>query len=73
MVSDSPRPNLFTPERIAELQQRLRDHPLDPNYDTNIVILDDCTPYEAEQERAFCIYTILEDLGELPPECKINR
>lgn len=56
----------ITPERIKELKQYLKDHPIDPEYDDDdgyITLDEDCPP---DQLAAQCARELLKMLGELP-------
>lgn len=57
--------NWLTPERVAEMQQWLLDHPIDHRYDELCKMLDSPAPPEQLASRA--AYTALKLLGQLPP------
>lgn len=57
--------NWLTPERIAEMQKWLLEHPIDHQYDEMCKMLDSAAPSEQLASRA--AYTVLKQLGQLPP------
>ena len=54
----------ITPQKVEEMRRFLLEHPLDPDYDENVIELDgDCS---ADQLRSRLYYAILKELGKLP-------
>ena len=72
MASDLSRPNRFTPEKIAKLQQELRDHPIDNSFDDLCLDLDGDDPLVLQQMSSRLAYKILKRLGELPPDLELD-
>ena len=72
MASDTARPNRFTPERIAELQQELREHPIDDAYNDACLELDNKDPVVGRQMSSRLAYKLLKLLGELPPDLELD-
>lgn len=58
----------LTPERIAELEKRLQEHPIDHRWDEAYETLDAYVPPEERLSRN--AYSLLKLLGELPEEPK---
>ena len=56
---------LYT-EKIKEMQQWLRDNPIDHRYDEECELFDGNAP--AEQQISRMSYLILKELGKLPEE-----
>lgn len=56
----------FTPKRIKELQQWLRDYPIDHQYDEECELFDGNAP--AEQQISRMSYSILKEIGKLPED-----
>lgn len=55
----------LTPERIAEMQKWLLEHPIDHEYDEMCDMLDRPAPPAQLASRA--AYNVLKEIGELPP------
>ena len=55
----------LTPERIAEMQKWLLEHPIDHEYDEMCDMLDSPAPPAQLASRA--AYNVLKEIGELPP------
>lgn len=66
MASIFTSDNYFSPERIAELQKMLLDHPIDPAYDKKCNEFDNDEPDVADQQISRAAYLILKKLGKLP-------
>lgn len=56
----------ITPQRIEELKQYLKDHPIDHAWDEEAEYFDGNIPIR--QLRARNCYNLLRELGELPEE-----
>lgn len=66
MASNTTKDEYFTPERIAELQRDLLEHPIDPAYDELCEEFDNDDPDVAQQQCSRLAYSILKSLGKLP-------
>lgn len=54
----------LTPERIAEMQEWLLEHPIDYEYDEMFDMLDSPAPPAQLASRA--AYSVLKEIGKLP-------
>ena len=65
-MGQSSMSDLFTPEEIANMQQRLRDYPIDHQYDEECEAFDGSPPVEQILSRDY--FDFFKKLGKLPED-----